>query len=215
MKIKHPFLYRIILLFIFIIILVIAILGYFGFINNEGDINIKSIENFAIRNEYPGGINRVDKIYILGNKSDSQNMETILKCNWIMTHKITYDINEPRNVILDAIKNNYKNIIILHPDFEFKKHPTQTHKLFDDLMTTKGVRWDLISFSNYGEQLGWSSYPFLKKIINNQGGLKFINSKGYLINQSYYEKMINNIDNMDNDRNYENDNWYTFLPELG
>ncbi len=184
----------------------------FGFINDEGDINIETIENFAIKNEYPGGINRVDKIYVLGNQSDSKNMETILKCNWIMTNKITYGITEPRNVILDAIDNKYKNIIILHPDFEFKKHPTQTHKLFDDLMTTKGPVWDLISFSEYGKQFGWSSYLFLQKIIDNKDGLDFVNKNGYLINHMYYEKMI---DNLDNTRDYENDNWYVFLPELG
>jgi aminopeptidase-like protein len=78
-------------------------------------------------------------------------------------------------------------------------------------MTTKGVNWDLISFSKYGDQLGWSSYPFLKKMINNKNGLEFINKNGYLINESYYQKMI---DNLDNNRNYENDNWYVFLPQL-
>ncbi len=183
----------------------------FGFINNKGDINIKIIEKFAIKNEYPGGMNRVDKIYILGNESDSQNIETMLKCNWIMMNKIIYGLNDPRDVIQDAINNNYKNIIILHPDFEFKKHPTQTHRLFDDLMTSKGINWDLISFSKYNYQFGWSSYPFLKKIIDNQGGLEFINKTGYLINESYYQKMI---DNYDNNRNYENDNWYVFFPQL-
>lgn len=212
MKIEHPFLYTGILIFISILILFISILVYYEFINNEGDININFIENFAIKNEYPGGINRVDKIYVLGEQQDSKNMETMLKCNWIMTYKIKYGINDPRNVILDAIKNRYQNIIILHPDFEFKKHPTQTHKLFDYLMTTKGVNWDLISFSKYGYQLGWSSYPFLKKIIDNQDGLEFINHNGYLINQSYFQKMI---DNLNGQRNYENDNWYAFLPQLG
>ena len=216
MKIMHPYLYTGLIVFIFILILLAIIMIYYKLVNDEGDININFIENFAIKNEYPGGMNRVDKIYVLADQIDSKNMETMLKCNWIMADKIKYGINDPRNVILDAIKNNYQNIIILHPDFEFKKHPTQTHRLFDYLMTTNGIKWDLISFSNYGSQLGWSSYQFLKKIINNKDGLEFIHQNGYLINRSYFQKMIENLNNdPNNGRNYENDNWYVFLPQLG
>ena len=93
MKVKHPFLYIGLFIFLIISILIIIIMFNFGFINNKGDINIKIIEKFAIKNEYPGGMNRVDKIYILGNESDSQNIETMLKCNWIMMNKIIYGLN--------------------------------------------------------------------------------------------------------------------------
>ena len=123
----------------------------------------------------------------------------------------------------EAIKNNYKNILILEDDFVFNVDPKEfKNKIFKFLKYVKN--WDVLMLLGYNV-ISEKYNDTVNKIVESH------TAAGYLVNNHYYKKLLrsfkksykllNNIDNPGRSIDVvwkelqKKDNWFIFEPFLG
>ena len=83
-----------------------------------------------------------------------------------------------------AIKNNWKETLVLEDDFVFIQPVNVVKKMLDDL---RSVNYDVVLLAEGYKKIQNSDYPFLKKIIT------CTTASGYIVKRHYYETLLNNF----------------------
>lgn len=129
-------------------------------------------------------------------------------------------------VLKIAKDNNLSSVLILEDDFNFNQIPEYIEQLFHDFFTNF-QNWEAIHLSRGGMfHVKDTKFKHIKKINYVTA------SSGYIVNNSFYDKLINNFEeslklltNTKRSCNYALDvywknlqsssNWYVFHPSLG
>jgi GR25 family glycosyltransferase involved in LPS biosynthesis len=129
------------------------------------------------------------------------------------------------NVLKLAKERGYKNILILEDDFEFLVSKEDFEEQLNNFFKL-GLKYD-VCFLSYN----LIRYEELKNNVVNKG-LEVQTASGYIVNNNYYDKLINLYEEYlpllketkqhwiyANDQIWkqfqENDNWYYFINRLG
>ena len=84
-----------------------------------------------------------------------------------------------------ARERGYKNVLILEDDFEFVASKEEVEKSFQQFFDAS-IQYDVLMISYIIQKSDdVSEYPFIRKILDGQ------TASGYLVNQNYYDVLIN------------------------
>jgi GR25 family glycosyltransferase involved in LPS biosynthesis len=164
--------------------------------------------------------NIIDKIFYINNDKDKdisiKSQLKIYKLNGKKIYKTKNLILSHIRCLEKAIKNNYKNILILEDDFMFSCTPNELRSEIKNFLKTI-KKWDILMLSSYD----------IKKEEYSENIYKIINTNdftGYLVNNNYYQVLLEifkNIYNLYNQKQKDfleiiqnKDNWFV-IPNLG
>jgi glycosyl transferase family 25 len=83
-----------------------------------------------------------------------------------------------------AIKNGWKDVMILEDDFVFTQHPDVISKT---LMSIEQLKWDVVMLASGHKVVSETKHDFLEKVIT------CTTSSGYIIRQHYYNVLKNDL----------------------
>ena len=207
-------------------------------INQELLNKVKSLEHYVIPQKPPILSKYIDKVFYINLDKRTDRKEEIEK------ELTEYNINFERfpaveisyygclgcsyshhNAVALAKERGYKNILILEDDFTFVISPEEFEKQME-LFFNSNVDYDVCLFSYNLQEYSESNYDFLHKVKYAQ------TTSGYLVNEKYYDTLINNYRNGLEQLGaswrawiyaidvywkelQEKDNWYCFKERIG